>query len=191
MHLPLLCLSLATATLASPFHLPQTEPEDKITPVPFYTLPTLFTPPLHPDTTATEAIRQTLALYPLAIDGKNFAALSAVFTEDAIANYSAPLNVLAPLSGIQETLRESLKCVTTQHLYGTQVIDVLSPGTARSVTYFQASHFGTKVGLEKEVATAHGQYQDFWVRGEGGWRVKRRNLVYMSEVLGNQLVFVC
>ena len=95
------------------------------------------------DPSKISQIRQTLALYPLAIDGKNFAALSRVFTPDVVANYSAPLNVLTGLSTVQATLEQSLMYVDTQHSYGTQVIEVLEGGcTAKSVTYFTANHFG-------------------------------------------------
>ncbi|KAL4918311.1 hypothetical protein BDW62DRAFT_200937 [Aspergillus aurantiobrunneus] len=161
-------------------------------PIPLPLLPTLFNPPtLTSDPFTTESIRRTLALYPLAIDGKDFAALSHVFAPGAVANYSAPLNVLTPLQTIQDTLSASLSCVTTQHSLGTQVIDILSPVSARSVTYYTAAHFGMGA-LSDQVAVAHGQYQDLWERqGHGGWRVVVRDLVYMSEVIGNKAVFVC
>ncbi|KAL4806826.1 hypothetical protein BDV18DRAFT_159995 [Aspergillus unguis] len=167
---------------------------------------TTKTPSPEPSLTSTQitdisnTIRNTLALYPLAIDGKNFTALSSIFAPAATANYSAPLNVLAPLSGIQSALANSLACVSTQHSLGTQAIDVLSGRYARSVTYYTASHFGISPGMKSQVATAHGQYQDLWervdfdergVRTGGVWRVVHRNLVYMSEVMGNQEVFVC
>ena len=100
---------------------------------------------LHQDLTAELQIRDTLSLYPLAIDGKNFAALDLVFTPDVVANYSPPLNVLTPLANVITALNESLRPVTTQHLLGTQIIDV-RPGAceARSLTYYTASHFGTR-----------------------------------------------
>ncbi|KAL4886723.1 hypothetical protein BJY04DRAFT_213479 [Aspergillus karnatakaensis] len=183
-------LTLALAQNTTSTSPPNTTP----TVLPFPSLPTLFPPPstLSPaDLIATESIRQTLALYPLAIDGKNFAALSQIFTPDIIANYSAPLGILSPLSNIQEVLSTSLACVTTQHSFGTQVIDILNEDEAVSVTYYQAAHFGTAEGLTNQVATAYGQYQDFWIRVEGGWRVRGRNLVYMSEVVGNMEVFLC
>lgn len=41
------------------------------------------------DPTIIEQIRNTLALYPLAVDGKDFGALDLVFTQDVVANYSA------------------------------------------------------------------------------------------------------
>lgn len=80
------------------------------------------------------AIRNTLAHYPLAIDGKQFSDLSLVFTPDAVANYSAPLNVLTGLPMIESVLEADLRPVSTHHSYGTQLIEVYSNRTADTVT---------------------------------------------------------
>ena len=67
--------------------------------IPFFDLPILTSAgKFNADPRDVESIRNTLALYPLSIDGKNFDALSLVFTKDAVANYSEPLNVLTGLS---------------------------------------------------------------------------------------------
>ncbi|KAL4963783.1 nuclear transport factor 2 family protein [Aspergillus stella-maris] len=168
-----------------------TDQPNNLNPIPLYNLPSLFPSSPAVDSSTTETIRKTLALYPLAIDGKNFTALSSVFAPDAVANFSSPLGVLSPLSDIQETLRQSLTCVTTQHSLGTQLIDVLDVYRARSVTYYTAEHFRrSEEGYG--VVTAHGQYQDEWVRmGDGTWRIVVRNLVFMSEIMGDQSIFVC
>ncbi|KAL4891845.1 hypothetical protein BDV59DRAFT_59275 [Aspergillus ambiguus] len=143
------------------------------------------------DANTIEAIRNTLALYPFAVDGKNFADLSNVFAEDAVANYSAPLNVLTPLSTIESVLAANLACVTTQHQFGTQRIDLVSPTVAQSITYYRAAHFGSG-NMTDQVAYAYGQYQDRWIRQrDGTWRIVHRNLVYMGPIIGNSGVFVC
>lgn len=153
-------------------------------PIPLQALATDFPPPSLPEDAASiEAIRNTLALYPLAIDGKNFAALGRIFKKDAIANYSAPINVLTGLSQIESVLTSSLHCVTTQHLYGTQLIEVLGPTVAVSVTYYRAAHFGLKnqtSDLTSDVVYAYGQYQDTWQKQPDlTWKIVYRNLVYM------------
>jgi hypothetical protein len=79
-------------------------------------------------------IRNTLARYALAIDGKQFTDLSLVFTPTAVANYSAPLNVLSGLTTIEAVLQASLAPVSTQHLLGTQLIDIHNNGIADTVT---------------------------------------------------------
>ena len=112
--------------------------------IPLYSLPTSYPASLIAQNPIFEnQIRDTLAHYPLAIDGKNFAALDLVFTQDVVANYSAPLNVLTGLATVISTLKASLAPVTTQHALSTQLIEILAGGSgARSVTYFTASHFG-------------------------------------------------
>lgn len=156
-------------------------------PIEISSLASGYTPEVYTDAGTIEAIRNTLAIYAFAVDGKDFDALSKVFTTDAIANYSAPLNVLTPLKTIQSVLSKSLGCVTTQHLYGTQRIDVLSPITAKSVTYFRAAHFG-KGDKGNEVDYAYGQYQDNWQRqSTGTWRIIHRNLVYMVGAFSHEL----
>lgn len=166
-------LALASTTLANqlPFGTD---------PINLHKLPTEFPPTTSVNVASTETIRNTLALYPFAIDGRNFDALSNVFAPDAVANYSAPLNVLTPLSNIQDGLRTSLACVTTQHHFGTQLIDIASPDIAQSITYYRAAHFGTAPNMTDQVVYAYGQYQDTWNRqADGTWRIVYRNLVYM------------
>lgn len=111
--------------------------------IPLFDLaPTLVLATRPQDAVTVTQILNTLSLYPLAIDGKNFPALSEVFAADVITNYSAPLNVLTPLSSVQAALEQSLAPVDTQHAYGTQIVEVLDACRARSVSYFTASHFG-------------------------------------------------
>ncbi|RDW74771.1 hypothetical protein BP6252_05913 [Coleophoma cylindrospora] len=160
-------------------------------PISFFDLP-VVTPvsPLLVSPSDVETIRRTLSRYSLAIDGKNFAALSLIFTSNAVANYSAPLNVLTPLTTIQSALEASLMPVTTQHLLGTQFIDILSPTSAFSVSYFTATHFGKDVYLG-EIVTAYGQYQDMWIRQKNlNWKITHRNLLYMGPLIGNLSIFL-
>ncbi|KAF8147056.1 hypothetical protein K438DRAFT_1990026 [Mycena galopus ATCC 62051] len=189
MHLPALLAVLfgvahtSLATPAPPFNLTST------TPISPFDLPTLLPVPSHPpDLAASELIRTTLGHYPLSIDGKNFGALALVFTADAVANYSAPLDVLTPLATIQSALASSLEKVTTQHALSTQVIEVLSESEAFSVTYYTATHFGMGV-YEGEILVAYGQYQDHWVLQNHSWKIQNRNLVYMGPLIGNLSIF--
>lgn len=112
--------------------------------IPFYSLPTTYPLSLTPQNPTIEnQIRNTLAHYPLAIDGKNFAALDLVFTQHVVANYSEPLGVLTGLPAVVSALESSLSPVGTQHAFSTQVIEILAGEVeARSLTYYTASHFG-------------------------------------------------
>ena len=115
-----------------------------IAPIPIYAVPTSYPLSLtRQDADLQDQIRNTLAHYPLALDGKNFAALNLIYTADAVVNYSAPLNVLTGLPQIEAVVEQTLRAVLTQHSYGTQVIEIEKGKTrARSVTYFTATHFG-------------------------------------------------
>ncbi|KAJ7888565.1 hypothetical protein B0H14DRAFT_2692997 [Mycena olivaceomarginata] len=191
MHLPALLavlLGVAHTIIATPaLPFPSTNLTSP-TPISPFDLPALLPVPSHPDLAASELIRTTLGHYPLSIDGKNFEALALVFAADAVANYSAPLNVLTPLATIRAVLASSLEKVTTQHALSTQVIEVLSESEAFSVTYYTATHFGTGV-YEGEIVVAYGQYQDYWVLQHQSWKIQHRNLVYMGPLIGNLSIF--
>ncbi|MCJ1377153.1 hypothetical protein MMC17_000245 [Xylographa soralifera] len=142
------------------------------------------------NTSATVALQQTLALYPLAIDGKNFAALSAVFMQNVVANYSTPLNVLYGLEAVEAALQAALAPVSTQHALSTfsvQHLD-LETGTAGTVQYYTASHFGMGE-YYGEVVYAYGRYVDRWTSGDEGWRIEERVLEYMGPLIGNLSIF--
>lgn len=118
-------------------------PVKPVEPIPISALPTAYS--VASRTQAADSIAQilnTLSLYPLAIDGKDFGALSLVFTADVYTNFSAPLNVLTPLTVVQAGISQALAFVDTQHLYGTQIVDIQNDCQARSVSYFTATHFG-------------------------------------------------
>jgi SnoaL-like domain len=139
------------------------------------------------DGISIEAIRQTLALYALAIDGRNYEALRKVFTPNVRANYSDPIGVLNGVQAIIDTLPPGLNnFASTQHLLGTQYIQICSLTSAVSVAYFQASHFFTPytgVGNpidNSQVLIDNAQYQDVWARQKDGtWKITNRNLVRM------------
>ncbi|RAR01960.1 ethyl tert-butyl ether degradation protein [Stemphylium lycopersici] len=146
-----------------------------------------FNPQVLPDPIATESIRQTLALYAFAIDGRDFEALRKVFATDARANYSDPIGALNGVQAIIDTLRPSLDSfVTTQHHLGSQLIYVCGLSSAVSVTYFQATHWFTPyTGIantvdNSQVLIDRSQYQDTWAKQwDGTWKITNRNLVRM------------
>lgn len=105
-------LILTLITLLPNPTLTQTKPSLPA-PIPFASLPSLYTDATTPQNPVNIAqILNTLSLYPLAIDGKNFTALSEVFTEDAIV--SQPIHLTLSSSRIlgrsfQNTHTSSLK----------------------------------------------------------------------------------
>ncbi|CAF9929842.1 MAG: hypothetical protein HETSPECPRED_007469 [Heterodermia speciosa] len=164
--------------------------DDPTAPIPLPAVATSYSRSLtRQDADIQDQIRNTLAHYPLALDGKNFAALDLFYTADAVANYSEPLNVVTGLPQIEAVVERTLRRVLTQHTYGTQVIEIEKGKTrARSLTYFTATHLG-KGNATGKAYYAYGQYQDNLVRIGDGWRVKHRNLVYMGPGIGDASIF--
>jgi hypothetical protein len=161
-------------------------------PIPTSQLPFYF--PRQRLTSATslidiEDIRQTLSEYAFIIDARAFESLSDIFTTDAIANYSEPLGVLSGVETIKTTLSAALaQFPGTQHLLGSQRIRLCNTTTAISATYFRAAHFlNDTVGAvalldDSTILTAYAQYQDSWMKSDGLWKIKYRNVVYMVSL---------
>ncbi|KAG9200389.1 hypothetical protein G6514_007061 [Epicoccum nigrum] len=162
-------------------------------PIPTSQLPFYF--PRQRLTSATslidiEDIRQTLSEYAFIIDARAFESLSDIFTTDAIANYSEPLGVLSGVETIKTTLSAALaQFPGTQHLLGSQRIRLCNTTTAISATYFRAAHFlNDTVGAvalldDSTILTAYAQYQDSWMKSDGLWKIKYRNVVYMGSLI--------
>ena len=130
-------LSLVVAHYAGPVGVPTVALEPAALPTAFAAVTQIQ------DAAAVLQIQQTLSLYPFLIDGKQWDYLDLVFHENVWTNYSGLPGPLQPLAALQEALRKVLTRVTTQHALSTQLIDVDGEGTtARSATYFTASHFG-------------------------------------------------
>lgn len=184
-----------TSTSSAGYGCPKFSPG----PVGFNWLAGQFPSPAIVDAEAIEAIRQTLAVYAFAIDGRNFEVLRNVFTTNVRANYSDPIGVLNGVQAIINTLPPGLSSfASTQHLYGSQYIYVCAPNAAVSVTYFQASHFfvpytgiGNTIDNSK-VLIDRAQYQDVWAKQrDGTWKITNRNLVRMvSGILSPRLEYL-
>ncbi|KPI34876.1 uncharacterized protein AB675_2243 [Cyphellophora attinorum] len=167
---------------------PTTCPKLAPGPVSFKFLAENFPAPKPTDLYAIEAIRQTAALYALAIDGKAFEALRKVFVPKVRANYSDPIGVLNGVDAVIQALAPGLESfASTQHHLGTQYIHICSATTAVSVTYFQASHyFDPYTGIQNPVGpdrvlVDNAQYQDVWAKqADGTWKITNRNLVRMG-----------
>lgn len=133
------------------------------------------------DSHSINIIKQKLSLYTFSVDGKNFEALRHVFAEDAVANYSAPLFEFSGLANITTILEQSVLKVTTQHMLGSQFVEIADVNNAFSVSYFQAVHLG-KGAYTGEVLYGYGEYQDSWFRenqASQDWFIAYRNVVYM------------
>jgi hypothetical protein len=153
-----------------------------------------FLPLLTTALTPWESIHQTLHTYPLAIDSKDFALLTQVFTPTATANYTGPLSNLTGLPAIQAGLSASVAKLFSQHLLGTTVIDLdLAGKKANSTTYFQATLFGNPYSLGS-VVTLFGYYADDLVEVKMGagweWLIEKRTLVFQGPGFVGNLTLV-
>lgn len=139
------------------------------------------------DLLSAQAIRDTLALYPLALDGRNFDVLDEVFAPDVQASYMGPLGNFTSLQDLKTGLAAVFSGLTsTQHNYGTQIVSIHSPTSAVSVTYVHASHFtntepiGSGLVSDTNVFYGFAQYQDSWARQDDGlWKITNRITIYM------------
>lgn len=198
MHISLSHWILATLVVSNPYVAASLPPaisqncsQIAVHPLPIQQVASYFPPREIADLLATEAIRRTIALYPLVIDGRDWDSLGNIFADNAVANYSDPIGVVEGPSGIKSGLQPGLaQFAGTQHMLGASVIDVCSPDSAISVTYYTASHFlssnstATSITDDSQVLYAYGQYQDTWKRQKDGtWKIIYRNLVYMVRAL--------
>lgn len=123
------------------------------------------------------AIQNTIALYTIYLDSKNFAGFTSIFTADVHADYSySP--AWNGVSEIQGNLSAALANVTTQHSLTTQYIEVLDAEKANVTTYLIAQHFG-KGAYEGEIVVAYGKYEDMLMLTGGAWKIARRAYIPM------------
>ncbi|RSL43751.1 hypothetical protein CEP54_014954 [Fusarium duplospermum] len=139
--------------------------------------------------TALHAIQHLLSRYPVAVDGKDWDALPRIFTSDATANFPPPLGTIRGAGNIAAAISDGVgRFVSTQHSYGTQVIELCSNRKAVALTYLTASHFLAQVppGLTDaydldKVLYSYGRYQDTVIKGKDGkWKISERTLVWMG-----------
>ncbi|RYP86972.1 hypothetical protein DL769_000615 [Monosporascus sp. CRB-8-3] len=140
------------------------------------------------------AIKNTLSLYCIALDSKDFGLLEQVFTEDVDAKY--PFATLKRLRNLADAIQKRLAPITSQHALTTQTVSIAADGkTAEAVTYFTGIHFGQGSWKGQEV-TVWGKYVDTLILLEGNenlpgasgqWLIGRREAVFMGR-LGEERV---
>ncbi|KAJ9607295.1 hypothetical protein H2200_008368 [Cladophialophora chaetospira] len=136
--------------------------------------------------TPWEQIHQTLNTYPLAIDFKNGPLFASVFAPDAFANYTGYLSNLTGIDAIRDGLLQSVSGLASQHQLGTTVINIAEDAqSANSTTYFTASLFSVAPATAGDFTILFGLYADDLVNGVEGWRIVKRQLVFMAPNLGN------
>lgn len=104
--------------------------------------------PLH-DSTSVIFLQQTLALYAIGTDTKDFSIWSDVFSPNIVANYSAPFPILTGLPNLTTAISTGLLPVTTQHALSSFSVVELDNCTAKTVSQ-KYSHSVARVGREDQ-----------------------------------------
>jgi len=139
-------------------------------------------PVLTGDTDAIAAINQGLSLYGIALDTKNFTALSGVFTSDVEA-VVAPGGPIVGLAAYEAFLASNLSPYKTQHISTTVFAYDIGNGAAQSISYQQSIYFGSG-DLLGQIVTYYERFDDTWRKNEanGSFKVAKRSLrIFVSR----------
>jgi len=134
-------------------------------------------------------IRNTLALYSVALDTKNYHLLEKVFAADVECDYSAVTPHYPTITGLAtflDRIDKVLKDKKTQHALSTQTLDFEDDGKiCVAMTYFTANTFSEREDGKLEHVSVFGWYDDRLLRGrDGEWRIKKRKVnTFVSFVL--------
>lgn len=125
------------------------------------------------------SIRNTLSVYAISVDSKQYTALANVFTSNFVGNFSLGGPNLRGLAATERVLASTLNGLVSQHKISTTVVNITSNLTANSTCYFEATFFG-QGKLLGQIATAYGTYLDVWRRNtvDDMFLISMRNLVY-------------
>ena len=135
-----------------------------------------------------QAITQKLSLYDIALDTKNFSALSGAFTDDVVANV-APFPIQG-LAAYEAFLQADLALSKTQHTTTTVFAYDIKPYTAKSISYADANYFGLGSALG-QTFTFFERFDDVWTKGaDGPWKISERSLtIFVSTSKGPISIF--
>ena len=136
------------------------------------------------------AITQKLALYDIAIDTKNFSALSGAFTADVVPNV-APVPIKG-LAAYEAFLQADLAGSRTKHTTDTVFVSNIEPYTAQSISYSDAIYFGRGSALGQQF-TFYERFDDVWSKDkvDGSWKISERTLVFFVSLKRGFFLLTC
>lgn len=133
------------------------------------------------------AVEDVLIAYANALDARDWAALTELFTNDAEVDYSAEGGPVC--HGADEVIadceRDFEGLDVTHHLMGNILVEVEGE-TATATSLVQAWHYRADAPGGSGLLLAGG-YEDELVRTADGWRIRRRRLTVHFQ-LGNPTV---
>lgn len=118
-------------------------------------------------------LHRVVCRYARICDERGWAAIDAVFSADASADYGG--RQLRDRTAIVAMLRDHLGgCGPTQHLLGNLVVEIAGDIVTSRVSV-RAAHRGAG-NLREQTYDCMGEYLDRWVRTEHGWRIVHRRM---------------
>jgi len=125
-----------------------------------------------------EAIKQLKACYIRLVDGKNWAAWRALFTEDCQVETEGGLFV-GP-DAVVASVSKALESGTTVHRATMPEITLTGPDSASAIWAMQ-DVVDLEVRGERHEFHGYGYYYEEYLRGPDGWRVKATKLVRQAK----------
>ena len=119
------------------------------------------------------ALQELAARYARAVDRRDYAAFTALFTADGVL--CGPGYSMRAHAEIERGIRLIEQYESTQHCVHQQLVDVRGDA-ATGETYCVARHVYTREG-EKRKLDMGVRYQDEYRRERGEWRIARRELL--------------
>lgn len=137
---------------------------------------------MYPSATTHTAIEETLALWPLSIDSKQYALVPQIFTASPFAQLVG--RNLTGTPAILNFLAGFLTNVSSHHQLGQLQVNQTGPDSASAEQYLTASFFGQGAAMGR-MYQAFGLYKDEMVGDDKGrWLVQNRVLInYVSLLL--------
>ncbi|KAL4758761.1 nuclear transport factor 2 family protein [Aspergillus foveolatus] len=145
-----------------------------------------------------ELIRNTLAIYPFAVDSKDWSAVQSVFTEDARIHFTF-LGTAGEMRGpiaLLAFIQRAAHNTHSQHAITTQRIEVTGSDSAEATTYMAVTHVADANHRQKgEVHYAWGKVVDRLVKrpvdtdGTLAWRVQERHVYEQLPSMGELKLF--
>ncbi|KAF2853062.1 hypothetical protein T440DRAFT_515793 [Plenodomus tracheiphilus IPT5] len=139
-----------------------------------------------------EAIRNTLAQYPLVVDSQKWEEMHYVFTEDARIHFTflGAAGELLGLPSLLHFIKTAAKDTVSQHAISTQRIELTGPSSAEATTYVTVTHVGSENHPQKgEMFCSWGRLVDKLTKGcfggKAGWRITERLIYEQLPSTGN------
>ena len=140
----------------------------------------------HPSAEDVAGIQQTLGLFPVSIDLKQFDLLDAVFSVNATANFTGR-SVIVGVPAIKSYLMEGLASLKSQHNLGTLYINMTGPFEATSYHWLQGTFFGAEQHISGQTFSNFGYYKDDLVKTRGRWFIQNRSVGAFVSVLSSSM----